>query len=46
MACLTDGDEAGRKYAATATHYANKINSSDRDRLTMLPTRYGTFPIS
>ncbi|HEP0306140.1 TPA: DUF2813 domain-containing protein [Providencia rettgeri] len=34
---LTDGDEAGRKYAATATHYANKINSSDRDRLTMLP---------
>ncbi|HHR5881823.1 TPA: DUF2813 domain-containing protein [Providencia alcalifaciens] len=34
---LTDGDEAGRKYAATATHYANKINSPDRDRLTMLP---------
>lgn len=34
---LTDGDEAGRKYAATATHYANKINSSDRDRLTTLP---------
>ncbi|HGN1706542.1 TPA: DUF2813 domain-containing protein [Providencia rettgeri] len=33
---LTDGDEAGRKYAATATHYANKINSPDRDRLTML----------
>ncbi|MEX9868652.1 DUF2813 domain-containing protein [Providencia huaxiensis] len=34
---LTDGDEAGRKYAATATHYAHKINSSNRDRLTMLP---------
>ncbi|WP_272676889.1 DUF2813 domain-containing protein [Providencia huaxiensis] len=34
---LTDGDEAGRKYAATATHYANKIDSSNRDRLTMLP---------
>lgn len=33
---LTDGDEAGRKYAATATHYANKINSPDRDRLTLL----------
>lgn len=33
---LTDGDEAGRKYAATATHYANKINSPGRDRLTML----------
>ncbi len=33
---LTDGDEAGRKYAATATHYANKMNDPDRDRLTML----------
>ena len=34
---LTDGDEAGRKYAATATHYANKMNDPDRERLTMLP---------
>ena len=34
---LTDGDEAGRKYAATATHYASQMNDPDRDRLTMLP---------
>ncbi|HBO21302.1 MAG TPA: ATP-dependent endonuclease [Providencia sp.] len=33
---LTDGDEAGRKYAATAMHYASQMNDPDRDRLTML----------
>lgn len=35
---LVDGDEAGKKYAATAAHYAEKINAAERDRLTKLPT--------
>ncbi|EKT58379.1 DUF2813 domain-containing protein [Providencia sneebia] len=34
---LVDGDEAGKKYAATALHYAEKANDSPRDRLTKLP---------
>ncbi|MCW2258307.1 putative ATP-dependent endonuclease of OLD family [Providencia alcalifaciens] len=34
---LVDGDEAGKKYAATAMHYAEKMNDPERDRLTRLP---------
>ncbi len=34
---LVDGDEAGRKYAATVTSFAEAMNDSPRDRLTKLP---------
>ncbi|EMI5491989.1 DUF2813 domain-containing protein [Providencia stuartii] len=34
---LVDGDEAGKKYAATALSYAEKMHDTERDRLTRLP---------
>lgn len=32
-----DGDEAGKKYAATVKDFALKSNDAERDRLTKLP---------
>lgn len=34
---LVDGDEAGKKYAATVKEFATKRNDAERDRLTRLP---------
>ncbi|EMH6307477.1 TPA: DUF2813 domain-containing protein [Proteus mirabilis] len=34
---LVDGDEAGKKYAATVKEFAAKRNDAERDRLTRLP---------
>lgn len=34
---LVDGDEAGKKYAATVKEFALRNNDSERDRLTRLP---------
>ena len=34
---LTDGDEAGKKYAATARNMCSEHPQAERDRLTMLP---------
>ncbi|WP_272690407.1 ATP-dependent nuclease [Providencia sp. PROV152] len=34
---LVDGDEAGKKYAATAISFAEKMHDTERDRLTRLP---------
>ncbi|MBG3129510.1 DUF2813 domain-containing protein [Proteus mirabilis] len=34
---LVDGDEAGKKYAATVKDFALKSNDAERDRLTKLP---------
>ncbi|MEG0279589.1 MAG: ATP-dependent endonuclease [Morganella sp. (in: enterobacteria)] len=34
---LVDGDEAGKKYAATATHFSSELNDVEQDRLTRLP---------
>lgn len=34
---LVDGDEAGKKYAATAAHFSSGLNDVEQDRLTRLP---------
>ena len=34
---LVDGDEAGKKYAATVKEFALRMNDTERDRLTRLP---------
>ncbi len=44
---LVDGDEAGKKYAATVRGLLNNDREEERDHLTMLPAAgYGTLYVS
>ncbi len=44
---LVDGDEAGKKYAATVRSLLNNDREAEREHLTALPAPgYGTFYVS